>query len=74
MFVCICSAVSDHDIVNAINDGVSSFEEMQDNLGVAKTCGACTCEVKSLLHDRLNKSLASRINHPTLQTSSQLPK
>jgi|TARA_B110000116_G_C16312135_1_gene348561 bacterioferritin-associated ferredoxin len=58
MFVCVCNAVSDHQIIDAIDEGVCSFEDLQDNLGVAKTCGTCSCEVKKLLSEKVEKSLA----------------
>ena len=60
MFVCVCNAVSDHQITDAINEGACSFEDLQDNLGVAKTCGSCSCEVKKILRAKVEKSLASQ--------------
>lgn len=74
MFVCVCSAVSDSQIENAIDEGITSFEAMQDELGVAKTCGTCSCDVKALLQKKLNKTLAARNSlaaiitekHPTI--------
>lgn len=60
MFVCVCNAVSDHQIIDAIDEGACSFEDLQDNLGVAKTCGTCSCEVKKLLSEKVEKSLASQ--------------
>ena len=59
MFVCVCSSVSDHQIIDAIDEGVCSFEDLQDNLGVAKSCGTCSCEVKKLLREKVAKSLAT---------------
>ena len=41
MIVCVCRRVSDRDIRRAAAEGVSSFDEMQDELGVATGCGAC---------------------------------
>ncbi len=41
MIVCVCRRVSDRDILRAAAEGVSSFDEMQDELGVATGCGAC---------------------------------
>lgn len=61
MFVCVCSAVSDAQIENAIDEGITSFEEMQDKLGVANACGSCACEVKEILHNKMQSSLAGRV-------------
>ncbi|MBT5560099.1 MAG: (2Fe-2S)-binding protein [Proteobacteria bacterium] len=60
MFVCVCRSVSDHQITDAINEGACSFEDLQDNLGVAKSCGTCSCEVKKILREKVGKSLASQ--------------
>lgn len=67
MFVCVCSAVSDRQIENAIDEGITSFEAMQDELGVAKACGTCSCEVKRVLQDRLSKALS--VHTSQLQTT-----
>jgi bacterioferritin-associated ferredoxin len=59
MFVCLCNAVSDTQIEDAVDAGITSFEAMQDSLGVANTCGTCACEVKQILSAKLNSALAS---------------
>jgi len=41
MIVCICHRVSDRDIAHAARHGCASFDELQDDLGVATACGAC---------------------------------
>lgn len=60
MFVCVCSAVSDHQITDAINEGACSFKDLQDNLGVAQTCGTCSCEVKKILREKVEQALTSQ--------------
>ena len=41
MIVCICHRVSDRDIAHAARHGCASFDELQEELGVATACGAC---------------------------------
>jgi len=41
MIVCVCRRVSHRDIEREVRAGCSSFEELQDELGVATACGAC---------------------------------
>lgn len=41
MIVCVCRRVSHRDIEGEINSGCTSFEQLQDELGVATACGAC---------------------------------
>jgi len=60
MYVCLCKSVTDHQINEAIDNGVTSFEAMQSTLQVSTVCGACTCEVKQLLSKKLNKELSKR--------------
>jgi len=41
MIVCVCKRVSERDIQRAAHDGVGSFDELQDELGVGTACGSC---------------------------------
>jgi len=41
MYVCLCSAVTDHDIRDAVNSGVQSMEQLSERLGVSTNCGCC---------------------------------
>jgi bacterioferritin-associated ferredoxin len=42
MIVCVCHRVSDRDIARAVQHGCTSFDELQDELRVASSCGACS--------------------------------
>ena len=42
MYVCICQAVTDQQIDQAVVDGVRSFNDLQEVLGVSTGCGVCT--------------------------------
>jgi bacterioferritin-associated ferredoxin len=41
MIVCLCHRVSDRDIADAVRSGCGSFDQLQDDLMVASSCGAC---------------------------------
>jgi len=41
MIVCVCNRVSDRDITRHAQQGCSSFEDLQFELGVATCCGCC---------------------------------
>lgn len=48
MYVCICSAVTEKEIVSRVQAGSTSFEQIQYELGVGACCGQCrecACEV-----------------------------
>lgn len=44
MFVCICNAVTDQEIRQAVELGACSFAQISDQLGVASCCGKCRKE------------------------------
>ena len=41
MYVCICNAITDKQICQAAESGVTSLWELQKELGVASNCGKC---------------------------------
>lgn len=41
MIVCVCHRVSDRDIARTVRAGCSSFEGLQQALGVSTACGRC---------------------------------
>jgi bacterioferritin-associated ferredoxin len=51
MYVCICKAVSDHDIRRAVADGARCFEDVQARTGCATCCGCCEDEARQLVQD-----------------------
>jgi bacterioferritin-associated ferredoxin len=51
MYVCICNGITDKQIKKAIAGGVSSLEELHDQLGVASQCGSCSDHAMSLIHE-----------------------
>lgn len=60
MFVCLCKSVTDHEIKASVEEGVASFEAMQQRLEVATVCGSCSCEVKKIMQAKIQKELNSR--------------
>jgi bacterioferritin-associated ferredoxin len=56
MYICICGAVTDHQIRDAVRDGAHTLEALRSRLGVASQCGKCTDEVKRILHETLAAS------------------
>lgn len=41
MYVCICNAVTDHQIRQAAAEGVSSLAELSERTGCSDCCGTC---------------------------------
>lgn len=58
MYVCICQDINDHQINNAIHQGVDSLDKLKETLGVATCCGCCEPMVQDLLEDYHNHATA----------------
>lgn len=49
MYVCICNAVTDHEIREAYAEGARSLSALQSELGVATCCGCCAPVAREVL-------------------------
>ena len=49
MYVCVCQAVSDHDIRRAVARGARTFEDVQTRTGCTTCCGCCEGEARELV-------------------------
>ena len=56
MYVCVCNAVTDSDIRNAVNDGVRSLKQLKRTTGCASSCGCCREEATAVLQRALRES------------------
>lgn len=50
MYVCLCQAVTDGEVRDAIQSGCTELATLQEHLGVAVNCGGCAEGVRELLH------------------------
>ena len=57
MIVCVCNNISDREIRQAVDLGLSTMAELRRDLGVATCCGKCGSCAKQVL----NAHLESRI-------------
>lgn len=49
MYVCVCNAVTERDIGQAIATGCGSLRELRESLGVGACCGRCNNCARKLL-------------------------
>ena len=49
MYVCVCRAVTDRQIRQAIDEGVRTMRELRLKLGVCSACGKCGEYAKEIL-------------------------
>ncbi len=60
MIVCVCHRVSDRDIARTVRAGCSSFEGLQQALGVSTACGRCrSCATEVFNQQRCGAALVS---------------
>lgn len=53
MIVCVCNNISDREIRQAVDLGITTMAELRDDLGVATCCGKCGSCAKKVLKDHL---------------------
>ena len=57
MYVCICNAVTDREIRQAVKLGASTLKDLREGLGVGANCGKCVSCAKGLLREELSSSV-----------------
>ncbi len=55
MYICLCHAVTDSTIKEAINNGASSVQDLKDELNVATCCGRCLNEVSNIVENHIQQ-------------------
>ncbi|OEZ62217.1 MULTISPECIES: bacterioferritin-associated ferredoxin [unclassified Duganella] len=56
MIVCVCNNISDREIRQAMELGLTSMEELRRDLGVATCCGQCFSCAEEILNEHLAAS------------------
>ena len=67
MYVCVCNAVTDSDIRNAVDDGVCTLRQLRQKTGCASTCGCCKEMAVETLQQALADNWNSRVELPVMQ-------
>lgn len=63
MFVCLCKAVTDTQIRQAVSEGASSLREVHALLGTASQCGKCGMMTRDIVNAELaNQATAQQAN------------
>ncbi len=52
MYVCVCKAVTEKQIQQAVREGASDYKSLRDKTGVASMCGKCGNDAKSCLRQQ----------------------
>jgi len=66
MIVCVCNNISDREIRQAVELGITSMEELRRDLGVATCCGQCLSCAEEILNEHLAAQAAAASIHETV--------
>ena len=58
MYICLCNAITDRQIVRAAEQGARSDEDLANELGVGTGCGRCRSCAKALLVETVGRITA----------------
>ncbi len=67
MYICICNAITERQIVTAVELGARSTRDLVRELGVGLGCGRCMSCAKVLLMETV-----ANVAHPPLQSLHKL--
>ncbi len=56
MFVCVCHAITDRDIHDAVDAGVDHVDQLEELCGAGSACGTCRYTAQELIDARLMES------------------
>lgn len=56
MYVCVCNAVTERHIEDAVRTGVTSLRQLRNELGVTAECGRCATCARDCLRSALGEA------------------
>lgn len=65
MIVCICNNISDREVRQAIDLGITSIDELRRDLGVSTCCGQCADAAEEILNEYLGQLNETVLKRPT---------
>lgn len=61
MIVCVCNNISDREIRQAVDLGISSMPELHRELGVGTCCAKCVSCARAVLNEHLDSKIQTRV-------------
>jgi bacterioferritin-associated ferredoxin len=68
MYVCVCNAVTDADIRQAVDSGVRNLKQLRRDTGCSSTCGCCREQAREVLQEALAEKREASSLIPIMQT------
>jgi bacterioferritin-associated ferredoxin len=60
MYVCVCNAIKDSQVRQALQEGKSSISALRQHLACESRCGKCTGTMQNMLKEYLQSNYDSR--------------
>jgi bacterioferritin-associated ferredoxin len=57
MIVCVCNNISDREIRQAVEMGLTSMSDLYKELGVGTCCGKCVSYAREVMNEHLESTL-----------------
>ena len=57
MYVCLCKAVTDNQIREAVESGITQFGQVRKELGLASQCGKCGVLAREVFDESMSRSI-----------------
>ncbi len=67
MIVCVCNNISDREIRQAMEFGITSMDELRSALGVATCCGQCFSCAEEILNEHLAAHATAELKETVLK-------
>ncbi len=63
MYVCFCTAVTESEIMDAVDNGARTIEDVSVSCAAGSGCGGCHAHIDELLEQRLSAPVAVSSSH-----------
>lgn len=70
MYICICNAVTDRQIAEALSEGADTLAKLQKKLAVSTCCGSCITDIEDILC-RVSANSHHNSHQPWLSSSAR---
>ena len=64
MYICLCNAITDKQIIRAAEEGARTEDDLAQGLGIGLGCGRCTSCARSLLAEAVARIAGGECLNP----------
>ena len=70
MIVCVCNNISDREIRQAVDLGITSIADLREELGLGTCCGKCISYAREVLHEAVDsKTVVTELSFRATQAA-----